>query len=176
MNLSHYDTQPPSVNDTIFRCPKRGCCRRIQLRRATSGTHKGQEYPKCYNPNHEDLIPAFWFLSTCPRCCQQYCSLHSCSRFNDLPLVLHQSEIPNKYMLPTLNPKPECSYISHRIRSPCSAGHQILCIRRFYPPCCRAHQTTNNSTPTETPCLSAICSLPPPSPSLARECDNQHVL
>ncbi|KAJ7890003.1 hypothetical protein B0H13DRAFT_1887767 [Mycena leptocephala] len=29
---------------------------------------------------------------------------------DDLPLVLHQPEIPNKCMLPTLNPKPECSY------------------------------------------------------------------
>jgi hypothetical protein len=44
MNPSYYDThklQLPSVNDTIFCCPKRACRRRIQLRRATTGAHKG---------------------------------------------------------------------------------------------------------------------------------------
>ncbi|KAJ7853267.1 hypothetical protein B0H13DRAFT_2284158 [Mycena leptocephala] len=35
-----HDLQPPNVNNAIFHYPKRGCCRRLQLRRVTSGASK----------------------------------------------------------------------------------------------------------------------------------------
>ncbi|KAJ7926871.1 hypothetical protein B0H13DRAFT_1972065 [Mycena leptocephala] len=42
--------------------PKAGCRRVLKLKKSKSGVNAGSDYIKCYNPNHEDLVPAFWYF------------------------------------------------------------------------------------------------------------------
>ncbi|KAJ7918227.1 hypothetical protein B0H13DRAFT_1869552 [Mycena leptocephala] len=194
MNPSYYDThhlRPPSVNDTVFRCPKRGCRRRLQLRRATSRAHKGQDYLKCYNSKHEDLVPAFWYFFPLQAPAANNTARAALPPTPDLPLILRQSETPNEYMLPTLNStcKIHCEIAggcpTHAPSAPPPSlpdfsAQDLLVLRAikdYADSTPRAAEHIRQQTSLrQQKLIASLPYVPSPSPSPARIHDNQHIL